>query len=70
MGLLDKLFNRPPKSAMNLGRNEPCWCGNGKKYKKCHYDSILPPINDRSKLSEYLVAGFTKEFSHEATALG
>jgi len=31
---------------------------------------ILPPINDRSKLSEYLVAGFTKEFSHEATALG
>ncbi|MBL4632794.1 MAG: SEC-C domain-containing protein [Kofleriaceae bacterium] len=18
------------------GRNEPCWCGNGKKYKKCH----------------------------------
>ena len=20
-----------------LGRNDPCWCGNGKKYKKCHY---------------------------------
>ena len=19
------------------GRNEPCWCGNGKKYKKCHW---------------------------------
>ena len=19
-----------------LGRNEPCWCGSGKKYKKCH----------------------------------
>lgn len=19
------------------GRNEPCWCGSGKKYKKCHY---------------------------------
>ena len=18
-------------------RNEPCWCGSGKKYKKCHY---------------------------------
>ena len=18
------------------GRNEPCWCGSGKKYKKCH----------------------------------
>jgi len=20
----------------NLGRNEPCWCGSGKKFKKCH----------------------------------
>ena len=20
-----------------LGRNEPCWCGSGKKYKDCHY---------------------------------
>jgi preprotein translocase subunit SecA len=19
-----------------LGRNEPCWCGSGKKFKKCH----------------------------------
>ena len=21
-----------------LGRNEPCWCGSGKKYKACHSD--------------------------------
>jgi preprotein translocase subunit SecA len=20
----------------NIGRNDPCWCGSGKKYKKCH----------------------------------
>ncbi len=20
-----------------LGRNDPCWCGSGKKYKQCHY---------------------------------
>jgi len=20
----------------DLGRNELCWCGSGKKYKKCH----------------------------------
>lgn len=20
----------------DIGRNEPCWCGSGKKYKKCH----------------------------------
>ncbi len=24
-----------------LGRNDPCWCGSGKKYKKCHLDSDL-----------------------------
>jgi len=39
MSFPDKLFNRPPKSAMNLGRNDVCWCGSGKKYKKCHYAS-------------------------------
>ncbi|RMF79436.1 MAG: preprotein translocase subunit SecA [Chloroflexi bacterium] len=22
-----------------LGRNEPCWCGSGKKYKHCHWKS-------------------------------
>ena len=22
--------------ANKIGRNDPCWCGSGKKYKKCH----------------------------------
>jgi preprotein translocase subunit SecA len=22
---------------IKLGRNDPCWCGSGKKYKKCHW---------------------------------
>ncbi len=39
MGFLDKLFRRPPSSAEHLGRNEPCWCGSGKKYKQCHFDA-------------------------------
>ena len=21
-----------------IGRNDPCWCGSGRKYKKCHWD--------------------------------
>jgi len=25
-----------PAGAAKLGRNEPCYCGSGKKYKKCH----------------------------------
>lgn len=24
------------RKAATPGRNEPCWCGSGKKYKKCH----------------------------------
>ncbi len=24
-------------TSQKLGRNDPCWCGSGKKYKKCHY---------------------------------
>jgi hypothetical protein len=25
-----------PTGTRKLGRNAPCWCGSGKKYKKCH----------------------------------
>jgi hypothetical protein len=28
----------PPPEARNLGRNDVCWCGSGKKYKDCHWD--------------------------------
>ena len=27
----------PTVSEKKPGRNEPCWCGSGKKYKKCHW---------------------------------
>jgi uncharacterized protein YecA (UPF0149 family) len=23
-----------------LGRNDPCWCGSGKKFKKCHWPNL------------------------------
>ena len=25
-----------PRTPSKLGRNEPCWCGSGKKFKYCH----------------------------------
>jgi len=25
------------RNARDIGRNDPCWCGSGKKYKQCHY---------------------------------
>ena len=29
--------------SLKIGRNDPCWCGSGKKYKNCHleFDSHL-----------------------------
>ncbi|MEA2662315.1 MAG: preprotein translocase subunit SecA, partial [Chloroflexota bacterium] len=35
-GWNDPNAKRPPANAKDLGRNDPCWCGSGKKYKKCH----------------------------------
>lgn len=34
----------PPTAAKKPGRNEPCWCGSGKKYKACH---LLIEENER-----------------------
>lgn len=38
--ILERIWGKEP------GRNEPCWCGSGKKYKKCHLgrqrDPVLP----------------------------
>jgi uncharacterized protein YecA (UPF0149 family) len=33
-----QLNRRPPK----VGRNEPCPCGSGKKFKKCHLNKTEP----------------------------
>lgn len=30
-----------------IGRNDPCWCGSGKKWKKCHY----PNTGNQSQVS-------------------
>src|SRR5260370_38040876 len=36
----DAVDDEPIQSAgPKLGRNEACWCGRGKKYKKCHLAS-------------------------------
>ncbi len=30
----------PVVNKKKLGRNDPCWCGSGKKWKRCHYPNI------------------------------
>jgi preprotein translocase subunit SecA len=27
---------QPARAATKIGRNDPCYCGSGKKYKRCH----------------------------------
>ena len=42
-------------SQSKTGRNDPCPCGSGKKYKKCCIDKLIIPdeLSD-TKLGEYL----------------
>ena len=40
---------------VKLGRNDPCFCGSGKKFKKCCYGKNVPS-EDRSRKSDILPA--------------
>ncbi len=31
---------KPQVNQNKLGRNDPCWCGSGKKWKKCHWPQV------------------------------
>ena len=32
----DKTSTKTPRKVQKVGRNDPCWCGSGKKFKNCH----------------------------------
>ena len=51
LGAIAKAFGREANPAPNtsLGRNEPCWCGSGDKYKRCHFDSDQRRIQSQKK---------------------
>ena len=34
------LKQKPVVVEKKLGRNDPCWCGSGKKFKHCHYPQL------------------------------
>jgi preprotein translocase subunit SecA len=38
----------PRKRARKIGRNDPCPCGSGKKYKKCHGRPGAPPLESEA----------------------
>ncbi len=33
-------FAKAPGAQKKLSRNDPCWCGSGKKFKRCHYPKM------------------------------
>jgi Flp pilus assembly protein TadD len=40
------LFQAAPRPG--IGRNDPCWCGSGRKYKKCHLHNERVPLEERA----------------------
>lgn len=53
----------------SLGRNDPCWCGSGRKYKQCHLGSIeLPALPDRVGWLCRKAVAFIERRGHAARA--
>jgi methionyl aminopeptidase len=52
MKILERLFNnkKDVERKAELGRNEVCWCGSGKKYKRCHLESDAHKIRMKGGL--------------------
>jgi hypothetical protein len=46
-----------PRARPELGRNDRCWCGSGRKYKQCHLGHEQLPIEERAAWL-YQKAGF------------
>jgi len=38
--LLRAFCNNKIKKIQSIGRNDPCFCGSGKKFKKCHGSNV------------------------------
>ncbi len=36
-----------------IGRNDPCWCSSGKKWKKCHYPRLDPNSSNNNLKQKY-----------------
>ena len=60
-----------------LGRNDVCWCGSGKKYKKCHLKSdelkrveanYSAQVTNRNRIGDGVVPGKAKTRKLEKAA--
>jgi hypothetical protein len=48
----------PPKTV--TGRNQPCPCGSGRKYKMCCLAKVVYPLTDRAEVVYALLAGYAQ----------
>ncbi len=46
--LVELLERYRPTSRTDLGRNDRCWCGSGRKYKQCHLGHETLPLEERA----------------------
>ena len=46
--LVELLEHFRPAPRPGLGRNHPCWCGSGRKYKVCHLNREQLPLDQRA----------------------
>ena len=45
-------MKKGPESSKELSRNDPCWCGSGKKFKKCHLGREQTPPRPKASVSQ------------------
>ena len=50
------MIDRRSRKRSRIGRNDPCTCGSGKKYKRCHGSASSPPQIPGDHLREMLSA--------------
>lgn len=46
--LVELLERFRPTARTDLGRNDRCWCGSGRKYKQCHLGRETRPLEERA----------------------
>ena len=65
--LLDSLDQQ---SAPQLGRNDPCWCGSGRKFKQCHLNRPpeLSPF-DRARWLYFKLTSFVRDATFQPLLL-
>ena len=71
------LSPRPQAAQAEIGRNELCWCGSGKKYKKCHLKkdelkraeaNYSAQVTARNRIGDGVMPGKTKPRKLEKAA--